>query len=422
MIKHDIVVVGGGFTGAAAAIAAAREGADVLLVEKGNSLGGAACNSLVNPFMPNATKIDGVFTELSQGLFMEIENELNRFADKYHPNRKYTNNRTFNEEYLKIILNRMAQESGVHLLYHCMLIGAKTQDGKITSIQVASPSGVHEIEGNIFIDATGDMNLGAFAGCEYIMGRAKDNLCQPMTLCFRLGNVDLEKYVAVRETITPLYQKFKEEGKLKNKYECVLIFHTVMDGVLHFNSTRAVKYNPVDPEDLTKAELEVREYVFELYDFLRENIDGFQNACLLSTGMEIGIRESRKLVGDFVLTQEDLVACTKFEDSIALGNYDIDIHNPEGSGTSHYYFPQGQYYSIPYRALLPKEISNLLVAGRCISETHEAQASTRILPIVCCLGEAAGLAAHLAVKDSVAPKDVSIDELHSLLKKNGAMF
>lgn len=172
MIKHDIVVVGGGFTGAAAAIAAAREGADVLLVEKGNSLGGASVNSLVNPFMPNATKITGVVTELSQGLFMEIENELNRFADKYHPNRKYTNKRTFNEEYLKIILNRMAQESGVHLLFHCMLIGANTQNGKIASIQVASPSGVHEIEGNIFIDCTGDMNLGDTVTEKFTSGKA----------------------------------------------------------------------------------------------------------------------------------------------------------------------------------------------------------------------------------------------------------
>lgn len=421
-MKHDVVIVGGGLTGAAAAIAAAREGIDVLLIEKGNSLGGAIGNSLVNPFMVNATKINGVFTELSQGIFLEIRDELNRFADKYQPDRKHTNVNTFHEEYLKLILNRKAIESGVHLLYHCCLVGAETQDGKITSIQVASPSGIWNIEGNVFIDTTGDMNLGTLAGCEYMLGREQDHLCQPMTLCFRLGNVDLKKYIANRDKITPLYQQFKEQGKIKNHYECVLIFHTVMDGILHFNSTRAVKYNPVDPVDLTKAEIEVREYVFELYDFLRENIDGFQNACLLSTAAEIGIRESRKLVGEYVLNKDDLVSCKMFEDSIALGNYDIDIHNPEGGGTSHYYFPEGEYYSIPYRSLLPKEITNLLVAGRCISETHEAQASTRILPIVCCLGEAAGLAASLAIKESISPKNVNIQELHALLKKNGALY
>ena len=204
-MKHDIVVVGGGFTGAAAAIAAAREGADVLLVEKGNSLGGAAGNSLVNPFMVNATKINGVFTELSQGIFLEIREELNRFSDQYHPNRRHTNVNTFNEEYLKIILNRMALKSGVHLLYHCCLVGVKTEGGKIQSIQVASAaSGIQEIEGNIFIDATGDMALGAMAGCGYVLGRERDHLCQPMTLCFRLGNVDIEKYLANREKITPL--------------------------------------------------------------------------------------------------------------------------------------------------------------------------------------------------------------------------
>ena len=422
MRKHEIVIIGGGLAGTAAAIAAAREGSDVLLIEKGNSLGGAIGNSLVNPFMENGTKIDGVYTELSQGIFLEIREELKRFADKYQPRRKYVGVNSFHEEYLKLILNHKVQESGVRLLYHCCLVGVRTDNEKITSAQIATPSGIWDCEGDVFIDATGDMDLGALAGCSYLLGREKDHLCQPMTLCFRLGNVDMEKYIAGRDKIIPLYQKFKEEGKIKNRYEGVLILPTVMDGVLHFNSTRVVKYNPVDPEDLTKAEIEAREYVFELYDFLRENIEGFQNAGLLSTSAEIGIRESRKLVGEYVLNEEDLVSCRKFEDSIALGNYDIDIHNPEGEGTSHYYFPEGAYYSIPYRSLLPKEIVNLLVAGRCISETHQAQASTRILPIVCCLGQAAGLAANLAVKRGVSPKYIDIEALHALLTKQGAVY
>lgn len=134
----------------------------------------------------------------------------------------------------------------------------------------------------------------------------------------------------------------------------------------HFNTTRIVKRSPVDMDDLTAAEIDAREQVFEMYDFLRENIDGIQNATLLSTAAEIGIRESRMLKGRYVLTQEDLVQCKKFDDSIALGNYDIDIHNPEGTGTSHYYFPEGQYYSVPYRTMLPLETENLLVTGRCI--------------------------------------------------------
>ena len=159
-----------------------------------------------------------------------------------------------------------------------------------------------------------------------------------------------------------------------------------------------------------------------MYDFLRENIDGFQNATLLSTAAEIGIRESRMLKGRYVLTQEDLVQCKKFDDSIALGNYDIDIHNPEGTGTSHYYFPEGQYYSVPYRTMLPLETENLLVTGRCISATHEAQASIRIMPIVCCLGEAAGIAAALAASERTTPAAVNVKKLQELLAAHGGKF
>ena len=160
----------------------------------------------------------------------------------------------------------------------------------------------------------------------------------------------------------------------------------------------------------------------ELFKFLKENIDGFQNADLAFTASEIGVRESRMIDGEYLLTERDLVECRVFADSIALGNYDIDIHNPEGSGTSHYYFPDGQYYTIPYRCLIPKSSQNLLVAGRCISVTHEAQASIRIMPIVCCLGEAAGTAASIAKRDNVNVRDVDVKKLQEELKKHGAVL
>ena len=378
-------------------VAAAREGASTLLIEKGNSLGGAAGNCLVNPFMVNGTKIDGVFTELSQGVFLEIRDELNRFSDRYQPDRRHTGINTFHEEYLKLILNRMAQNAGVRRLYHAYLTGVHRGGAGIRSVVV-------------------------MAGCSYVLGRPEDSLCQPMTLCFRLGNIDMEAFIKARSSINPLYRQLQESGKIKNPREDVLIFHTIHPGVLHFNTTRIVKRSPVDIEDLTAAELEAREQVFEIYDFLRENIDGCQNAALLSTAAEIGVRESRMLRGQYLLDQDDLVSCKQFEDSIALGNYDIDIHNPEGSGTSHYYFPEGAYYSIPYRTMLPRETENLLVTGRCISATHEAQASIRIMPIVCCLGEAAGTAAALAAAAKVSPAGIDMKRLHSRLEANGAKF
>jgi hypothetical protein len=316
----------------------------------------------------------------------------------------------------------MAAEANVGLLYHSYLIDAAKDNGRIRSIIVAGKSGRTKIFADYFVDATGDADLAVLGGCPWRLGRDSDNLCQPMTLCFRVANVDIEKYKAVRHTITPLYKEMQKQGKIKNVREDVLIFDNIVDGVLHFNSTRVVKRNPVDPFDLTKAEIEAREQVFELFEFMKESIDGFENAQLLVTASEIGVRESRMIDGEYVLTADDLVSCRRFEDSIAVGNYDIDIHNPEGSGTSHYYFPKGQYYSIPYRSLIPKNADNLLVAGRCISATHEAQASIRIMPIVCCLGEAAGVAASIASEDRVGVRDVDISRLRERLVKRGAMI
>lgn len=415
MLKFDIVVVGGGFAGTAAAIAAGRSGCSVLVVERGNSLGGAASNGLVNPFMPNRTVLGDApeETELSQGIFAEIVKKLKEMDAMKESG-------VFHEEYLKLLLNRMALEANANLLYHSYLIDVNKDNGKIGSIIVANKSGKMEIFADYFIDATGDADLAVLSGCPYRLGRESDNLCQPMTLCFRVANVDLEKYKAVKETITPLYNQMQKQGKIKNVREDVLIFHNIVDGVLHFNSTRIVKRNPVDAFDLTKAEIEAREQVFELFEFMKNNIDGFQNAQLLMTGSAIGVRESRMIEGEYVLTGEDLISCKKFEDSIAIGNYDIDIHNPEGSGTSHYYFPKGQYYTIPYRSLLPKNVDNLLVTGRCISVTHEAQASIRIMPIVCCLGEAAGVAASIASKNNISVKEIDIMQLREQLLERGA--
>ena len=156
-----------------------------------------------------------------------------------------------------------------------------------------------------------------------------------------------------------------------------------------------------------------------MFGFLKQ-FEAFNDSFIVSVAADIGVRESRKLKGEHILTADELVKCIKFEDSIALGNYDIDIHNPEGAGTSHYYFKPGEYYSIPYRSLLPKEYDNLLVGGRCISATHEAQASIRIMPICATTGEAAGTAAAVAFNTGKTAKTVDIKQVQALLKKNGA--
>ena len=414
MKKYDIIVIGGGFAGASAALSAARAGSSVLIVEKSNSLGGAASNCLVNPFMSNATIINGKRQSLSQGTFKEILTKLKKSSA--------LKGASFHEEELKRILSESVLEAGVDLLFHAYIFEVNKQDNQIKSITVATKSGKLELQADYFIDATGDAQVAFLANCPTTLGREPDHLCQPMTLCFRVGNVDVKRFERSRKRLMLAHEKALANSEFINPRENILYFYTPIPNVVHFNTTRVVKKNPTNPFEVTEAEILARKQVYEIYEFMKKHADGLENSFLMMTAAEIGVRESRMIVGDYVLTEKDCKACTKFEDAIAACNYDIDIHNPEGTGTSHYYFPQGEYYTIPYRSLIPQTVDNMLVAGRCISSDHGAQASYRIMPTVCCIGEAAGCAIALAVKDNVSVRDIDVKKLQDLLTKNGAFI
>ena len=409
----DLIVIGGGFAGAAAAIAAARQGLHVLLCDQAGYLGGAACNCLVNPFM-RYWNTDEDHEALSRGIFEEILNEMRKIDGG--------DGIAFREETLKLVLDRMTVRSGVHVLLHVTLCAVQAEEGRVRSASFMSKTGMLNFHAAYFIDATGDADLCVMAGFRTQLGRKEDQLCQPMTLCFRIANVDMDAFYANRPRINQIYQQFQREGKIRNPRENVLIFVHPVRNMLHFNTTRIVKLNPVDPFDLTRAEMEAREQMFEMVSFLKENIPGFEHADLAFSAPQIGVRESRMIEGEYVMTGDDVLSGRKFEDSISAGNYDIDIHNPEGTGTDIYSLPKGAYYTIPYRSLVPKGSQNLLVAGRCISTDHAAQASVRIMPICATLGEAAGVAAAVASKDHTDVGTVDIQKVQCILKENNAFL
>lgn len=421
MKHYNLAVIGGGLAGAAAAISAARQGLCVLLAEQSGALGGAMSNCLVYPFMLNRTKNtgDGTYKNLSAGIFAEFQERYRRLIPAGHKNQDPNQYLT---EYFKIMLDTAVEESGADILFHARLFQVKTEQERIQTALFAVKSGVLEVSADFFIDATGDGDLLAYSGCEFMLGRESDHLCQPMTTCFRAVNVAEALLDQEMASLQALYKQYRKEGKIQNPREDLLLFRGLGAGIIHFNSTRIIRHNPVDPFELSRAEIQARKQVMELFHFLQVHSKAFADSILVSVASDIGVRESRKLAGEHVLTADELKACTKFEDSIAAGNYDIDIHNPEGSGTSHYYFRPGEYYTIPYRSLLPKEFVNLLAAGRCISVTHEAQASVRIMPICCCLGEAAGTAAGLALNTGNDAKTLPIGELRRLLKENNAVI
>lgn len=413
--KYDLIVVGGGFAGVCAAMEAARHGKNVLLVDKYNCLGGTAVGGLVLPFMPYSTREEGNDRPLTGDLFLEIVDGLAEMGGLGE------NRKRFDEEILKIVLQRMCLKYGVNLLFNTTVIGAEVKDGKILSLSAWGKSKALTLTADNYIDATGDAELSVLCGCKYQLGREEDNLCQPMTLSFRVGGVDIPKAREHRQELNEKYLQWQAEGKITNPRENVLLFATCHNDVYHFNTTRVVKHDPTDPVEVTKAEIIAREQVFEMMELLKE-IPGYENAYLQATALQIGIRESRMVEGEYKLTVEDLKGLARFPDAIAVANYDIDIHNPEGAGTSHYYFAPGDWYEIPYRCLVPKGMENLLVAGRCISSTHEAQASYRIMPYCAELGQAAGAAVSVAMEEGTTLPKVNIAKVQTILRSEKFMI
>ncbi len=437
MKKYNLIVVGGGLTGVAAAVAAARQNLSVLLVEQGGYLGGAMANGLIYPFMRFWTQVDGQTKWLSAGLFTEMRNRCYAYLEGVGPckpvaeesSAKLEFNFTsgagdFNTEYFKYALDDMVEEAGVDVLYHATLFKVNSEGRNLKSILVAVKSGEMELEADFFVDATGDGDLFTFAGCDFQLGREKDSLSQPMTTCFRMANVDESQLNHdTMQQIQDAYKQKQAEGIVKNPRENILTFRgkAMGKGIVHFNTTRIVKHDPTNPLDVSKAEATARKQIWEMLCFLKEGgFPAFKDAFIVSSATNIGVRESRKLKGEHILTAQELIDLTRFEDSIALGDYDIDIHNPEGTGTSHRYFKPGEYYTIPYRSLLPKEFDNLLVGGRCISATHEAQASIRIMPICATTGEAAGTAIGVAYNTGTNTHTVDVKAVQAKLRENGA--
>ena len=411
-MEFDVVVAGGGLAGVFAAISAAREGMKVLIIEKCGYLGGMATSGLVFPFMSYRER--GSHAPANAGLFAEF---LRRMAEIGGTANAAST--AYKEEYMKLILDRMVREAGVKVLFHALLSDVVREGRVIKSVTVSTCQGNIKVSAPIFIDATGDADLSAFAGLEYKLGREKDGLCQPMTLCFRMTNVDWSKYD--RQKANALYKEFREKGIIKNPREDILTFKYPIYNIMHFNTTRIVGKNPVNVFDVSESEMVAREQMFEMLDFLKKNVDGFEDADIVMSANEIGIRESRRIVGHYTITEQDVVTAAKHDDRIARATYEIDIHNPAGTGTYHCPVPENDFYTIPYRALIPIGADNLIVAGRPISSTHEAHSSFRVMPITSCIGEAAGVAASLMRKADAKSMDIDVAKMQNILTDHGAL-
>lgn len=441
----DVLVVGGGNAGCAAALAAARHGAKTMLVERYGFLGGTATASMVGPWMTyhsGSKRIVG-------GIAQEIVERLQRMGGSpghLHDSSDYVSTITpFDPEIHKALLFEMMQEAGVKLLLHAYFLRAIASDKTVYGASFATVAGERQYRARCTIDATADAYVAASAGVQTQQGDERGRV-QPASLMFRLSHVDLAKtatYVRMHpdqmrtslkahERTAPaltavaglydLWNDALEHGAVDIPREVVSFFITPYADEVSVNMTRVTNIDPLDPDDLTRAEIEARAQVMQLLDFFRKRVPGFENARLAATGTQIGIRESRRIVGEYTLTREDVLQARHFDDAVARSAYPIDIHNPAGSGTVTHRLAEGESYEIPYRCLVPQDVDGLLVAGRCISTTHEALASTRLTPTVMTLGQAAGTAAALAKEAGKRLRDVDTQRLRSTLINDGVVL
>jgi len=407
----DVLVCGGGPGGLCAAVGSARNGADTMLVERYGYLGGMATAGLVYPFM---TRFAGG-EQIIDGIFQEIIERLDAKGGYGGPDRPHM----FDAETLKVVCDEICLDSGVKLLFHTMLTGAEVNDGIVNRAVIFNKSGEQAIRAKMYVDGTGDADLAYLAGAPCEKGRSSDGLAQPMTLNFRMAGVDKSRMPS-RAEITELYLKARAEGRIDCPRNDVLWFETPRDDEIHFNTTRIIRLDATNADDLTRAEIDARRQVMQYVAFLKSDVPGFEDAYLQMTAPQIGVRESRRVMGEYVLTAEDLLSARKFEDAIARGSYSVDIHDPDGGGTVIKRLPPGESYTIPYRSLVPKKIDNLLIAGRPISATHEAHSAIRVMPIAAAIGEAAGTAAALCVTNNTIPRNLDVGELQRVLRAQGA--
>jgi hypothetical protein len=446
--RPDVVVVGGGPAGIGAAVGAAHAGADVLLAERYGFLGGNATVALVMPLMSWHNEVRGARARgvdeplrllpadhgpgepVVAGALLELMERLLRRGGAIAPSEETGYTVPIDPEAYKSAALELLDAAGVRYLLHAFASGVTGEPRRPEGVVLETKSGPLVVQAPVIVDATGDGDLAAAAGADVEVGR-EDGLVQPMTLMFRIVDFERRRFEGyVREHpdqwrgvsgLWELIEQARAAGELDLPREDVLFFATPHEREVSVNSTRVSGALGIDVFDLTRAEHLARHQMDQVMAFLRKRVPGFEEAYAAQSGSHIGVRETRRVVGEYQLTADDVLRSRRFEDVIARGSYPIDIHDPKGGrGTLLERLPTGGAYDIPLRCLIPRGVEGLLVGGRCISGTHEAHSSYRVTPIALATGQAAGVAAALAARAGVAPRELAADAVQRALVEQGA--
>ena len=441
---YDVVVAGGGTTGIAAAVAAAREGARTVLVDVLGFLGG---NSAAIPGWLGFHDLDG--GRVVGGIALEMVERLQATggATPIYPDPICGSVVGIDVNAWKLLAMAATREAGVAVLLHSLVVDADVTEGAMRGVFCQDRGGLRRLEAGVVIDCTDAGDVARLAGAQLRRGRESDGRVQVASWVFGIGNVDfralLDHYRRVPGDIRPfpgidvaerLDRMARDEVFVMGSFRSLIerarrdglaLPRDVLPGMafpvrgeVFTVATRVEDVDPLDAWDLTRAEAEGMAQVGPWIDFLRGYVPGFSGCRLSWTPHQIGLRETYHLVGDVTLTAEDLLAGRRFDDAVARGGYHLDVHSPDHGGIETQRPPA---YTIPYRCMLPARIDGLLVAGRAVSATHQAMASTRVIPISMAQGHAAGVAAALAVRAGVAPRGVDVHDLQARLRRNGAI-
>ena len=412
--EFDVVIAGGGPAGISAALSAAELGASVVIIERAGIVGGNLTVGHVAPMLGGYIK--------------------NSMADKLNkllkPGRASWLVHDF--EFAKAELTKLLADAEVTVWLNTSVCRVVKTDGRIDAAVFATQSGLCSVSGKIFIDATGDGVLSALAGEDIEVGR-DDGLCQPTSVMFTICGIKEGKQILCKheEMDTPLpcgigylelCKRACASGELPKNVSIVRLYDSIYPDEQMVNATQANGYNTLDIDSYTAAQVDLREQMSKVLNFLRNNIDGYENIRIKDSSDIVGVRESRRVMGKYLLTAEDLISGRKFADGVVHNaSFCIDIHNPTGGGQSECEGrPQEtKPYDIPYRSLVPNKSENLLLAGRCISGTHRAHASYRVMNICANIGEAAGIAAALCAKDGISPENLDAGRIREVLTEKG---
>lgn len=406
----DVLVCGGGPAGTAAAVAAARAGARTLLIERYGFLGGMATAGMVVPHF-NPHHNGGINAEVIAQLIERRAWGAEGWRISFDPER------------WKHVSEDLVLDSGSDLLYHTFAVATLKDGHRVCGVVVETKSGRFAITADVVVDCTGDGDVAARAGAEFEKGRPGDGLMQPMTTMFRLGGV---RWVQTKST--QMWQLVQDAidrtgHHFRLPYEYPWTIHLPNPDEVAVQLAHVRRADGTDVRDLSRAEVEGRRQTAAVVDFLTQHVDEFADAYLIETAPQIGIRETRRILGDYVLTGEDLTDGRTFTDAIATVSFGIDIHSPDEIGGTGLPVGTGNgrrgAYDVPYRCLLPRGLDQLLVAGRCISGTFEAHASYRVKGPCMAMGQAAGAAAAIAVRSGSTVRDVPVSELHRVLRQQG---